>query len=87
MAGLILARWTFEFAIVSTIVLISEQSPEHRGKMLTMRMGLSFVASTFGAIVGPVFYQQYGVWGIGLPGAVSMLAAWLVTRFLTIERG
>ncbi|MEM7134287.1 MAG: MFS transporter [Chloroflexota bacterium] len=85
--GLLMARWTLEFSIVAHIVLISEQSPEHRGKMMTMRMGLGFLAMTVGAFVGPLLYKHFGVWGIGIPGAASMLGAWTVTRFLTLERG
>ena len=85
--GLFLARWTFEFSIVSHIVLASEQSPAQRGKMLTMRIGLGFIAVTLGSIWGPALYAAFGVAGIGVPGAISMALAWLVARFLTVERG
>ncbi|MBV7337338.1 MFS transporter [Chloroflexi bacterium TSY] len=85
--GIVLARWTFEFSIVSHIVLASEQAPMQRGKMMTMRMGLGFFTGIIGAIVGPMLYERFGVWGISIPGAVSMLSSWSVTRFLTVERG
>ena len=34
--GLIVSRFAFEFSVVGVIALVSEQSPAHRGKMMTL---------------------------------------------------
>ena len=87
MVGIFLARWTFEFSIVAHIVLVSEQSPAHRGKAMTMRIGFGFLAVITASVFGPVLYTTFGVWGIAVPGALGMGIAWFVVRFLTVERG
>ena len=85
--GLFLARWTFELSIVSNIVLVSEQNPAQRGKLLSMRIGLGFLAIFLASTLGPVLYDSYGIWGVALPGALSMATAWCIFNFYVVERG
>ncbi|MEM9777038.1 MAG: MFS transporter, partial [Chloroflexota bacterium] len=68
--GIFVARACFEFSIVSYLVLASEQSPEHRGKMMTMRVAFSLVSSFSSARFGPQLYEAFDVPGFAWPAAV-----------------
>ena len=85
--GLWLARWMFEFAIVASIVQISEQTPDRRGKIMTFRMALSTLATFLAASFAPTIYETYGVSGVSLVGAASLLLGFLITALLTVEKG
>ncbi len=85
--GLILARLSFEFTFISTVVFISEQSPRQRGKLMSLRVGFGFLSTLFSTFAGPALYAQFGLVGVSLPGAVAMALALLVTWWFTVERG
>lgn len=85
--GLWLARWMFEFAIVASIVQISEQTPDRRGKIMTFRMALSTVSTFLAASFAPTIYETFGVLGISLVGAASLFAGFAITALLTKEKG
>ncbi len=76
--GIVLARSTFEFAIVSAIPLLSEQAPSQRAKVLTLSTAATLLAGTLASITGPLIYTRYGVWGLSLSCLVSALLAIMV---------
>jgi predicted MFS family arabinose efflux permease len=73
-----LARGFFEFAIVSTIPLLSEQVPSQRGKVMTLSSAITLSASTIAAFVAPALYTSGGI------GAVATLSAFLATVSLAM---
>lgn len=87
LTGLFLARFSFEYVLVASIVLMSEQSPEQRGKMFTIQIGMGAISTFVSARFAPVVFEAYGILGVGFVGAVSMLIAWGIVRFLAVERG
>ena len=84
--GIFLARSTFEFSIVSYLVLASEQSPEHRGKMLTLRSALSLISTFASTRLGPQLYEAFGVQGFAWPAAVSIGLSAIVAIFLIRDK-
>ncbi|MGB0387136.1 MAG: MFS transporter [Ardenticatenaceae bacterium] len=76
--GIILARSSFEFTIVGSIPLLSEQVPEQRGKVLTLRSTTTFLGGVIAGFSSPWAYAHYGAWGLGLVSGVSMLIAFLL---------
>lgn len=84
--GIFLARACFEFSIVSYLVLASEQSPEHRGKMMTLRVAFSLVSSFSSARFGPQLYEAFDVAGFAWPAAVSLaLSAVIAILFVQTD--
>lgn len=72
--GLALARSTFEFGIVSNISLLSEQSPEQRGKVFTLAGALNLLGGAVAGASGPWIYQASGVGGLAfISGAVTLV--------------
>jgi predicted MFS family arabinose efflux permease len=64
------ARGCFEFAIVSTIPLTSEQVPRQRGKVMTLSSAGALGASTLAAFVSPALYEQTGIGGVAALSAI-----------------
>jgi predicted MFS family arabinose efflux permease len=79
-----LARGFFEFAVVSTIPLLSEQVPAQRGKVMTLSSAGAMTASTVAAFVAPTLYTTQGIGGVTLLSA--FFAALSLTLFLTRVR-
>ena len=65
-SGLILARFAFEFTVVGVIALVSEQSPAHRGKMMTLAAAAALLGSSTAGFIGPWVYETYQVAGLSL---------------------
>ncbi len=85
--ALAVARMGFEFSIVSYFPLLSEQTPEQRGKVMTLGSAAGLLFATAAGFTSPWLYTQYGIGG---PAALSMLstaAAILVALTLVRERG
>lgn len=85
--GLVIVRFAFEFTIVSSIPLLSEQAPEQRGKALTMRSVTTFLAGVIAGISSPWAYAHYGVAGLSTVSAVSLLIAFVLIATLVKEPG
>jgi predicted MFS family arabinose efflux permease len=79
LAGLLLARFAFEFAFVSNLALMSEQIPSQRGKMLTIGASFSLMGTTVAGLTGPLLLAQAGLTGLAtLSGVCMLLVAGLV---------
>ena len=88
LVGLFLTRFAFEFTFVASLVFfISEQSPRQRGKMMSLRVGIGFLATLLASFAGPTLYTQFGMIGIAIPGAIGLALAGLVAWLLAVERG
>ncbi|MFK7805987.1 MAG: MFS transporter [Anaerolineae bacterium] len=83
--GIFMARAAFEFSIVSFGVLASEQTPEHRGKLLTQRVALSLISTFLSTRFGPQIFEAYGVIGFAWIGAVSLAISGFVAIFFIRE--
>jgi MFS family permease len=78
--SLILVRACFEVAYVSTIPLLSEQTPSQRGKIMGLSIAFGNTGAAIGQIVGPAVYFQSGI----LPLAGVSLSAILIALPLLI---
>ncbi|MCC9077883.1 MFS transporter [Litorilinea aerophila] len=70
--GIAVARGAFEFALVSSFPLLSEQAPDRRARVMTLNTAISLVGATLASASGPWIYTAHGVAGLA---AVSALAA------------
>ena len=82
-----LPRMFFEFSIVSLFPLLSEQSPEHRGKVLSLGITAGLLGSTLAGITGPKAYLSIGVFGLGPVSCIASLIALLLLVFFVREGG
>ncbi|MBP8000311.1 MAG: MFS transporter [Chloroflexi bacterium] len=83
--GLIVARFAFEFTVVSNLALLSEQSPTQRGKILTLGAAFGLIGTTLAGITSPHFYAISGAAGLGWLSAVGMAGACLLNLVLVRE--
>lgn len=65
-SGLILSRFAFEFTVVGVIALVSEQAPDHRGKIMTLAAAAALLGSSMAGFIGPWVYETYRVAGLSL---------------------
>jgi len=85
--GICLARFFFEFSIVSNIPLLSEQIPEQRAKVLTLASASGLVGITLASLSGPWAYTRWGVWGLGPAAALASALALVIVLVRVRERG
>jgi len=83
--GFFFARFSFEFAVVSNLALLSEQVPEQRGKMLTFGAMFGLIGTALAGITSPMAYDAIGPWGLGAVSAVAMSGAFLLYTFFVRE--
>jgi predicted MFS family arabinose efflux permease len=86
LVGLSISRCFFEFAIVSSLPLLSEQAPRHRGKVLSLSLTAGLMGTTAAGLTGPAAYIKFGVWGLGLVSLASSVIALLLIIFVVRER-
>ena len=82
--GVALARGAFEFAIVSSLPLLSEQVPAHRAKVMSLGAAVSLAAMTVAAVVAPLLYTRSGIPAVA--GLSAVFAAVALTLLLTRVR-
>lgn len=76
--ALALMRFSFEYAIVSNIILISEQAPTQRGKVMSLAAAVNLSGATISGFSGPWAYERFGVWGLGPVSAVCTALGLLI---------
>ncbi len=86
LVALAIPRSFFEFATVSNFPLMSEQSPLHRGKVLSLSMTFGLIGSTLASATGPWAYIRFGVWGLGPVSLAAALGSMLLLLFVVKER-
>lgn len=85
MVGLLMARFSFEFSIVSNLALLSEQSPTERGKVLTLGAAFALVGTSLAGFTSPAAYENWGALGLGAISAAGMLGAFLLNTLWVQE--
>lgn len=80
------ARFGFEFAIVSYFPLLSEQTPEQRGKVMTLGAANSLLFATAAGFTAPWLYKAYGIVGPTAVSAAVVVVALVVILALVRER-
>jgi predicted MFS family arabinose efflux permease len=85
MVGFLLARFCFEFTIVSNLALLSEQMPSQRGKLLTFGAAFGLIGTSLAGFTGPAAYAAFGPWGVGAVSAAAMTGAFLLNCFIVRE--
>jgi predicted MFS family arabinose efflux permease len=73
--GLGIARSCFEFTIVSYFPLLSEQSPDQRGKVMTISSAAALIGATIAGFTGPWMVVYVGVTPLVLTSAAVMVVA------------
>jgi predicted MFS family arabinose efflux permease len=71
-------RGFFEFAIVANLSLLSVQSPNQRGKVMTLSAALILGCSTIATFTAPALYPLIGITGIAIISFVSTAFALLL---------
>ena len=73
--GLVAARGAFEFAIVANMTLLSEQSPRHRAKTMTLGTAIASISTGSATWVSPWLFEQYGLVGLtAVAGTATFLS-------------
>lgn len=85
-AALVLMRFSFEFAVVSKISLLSEQAPDRRGKVMTLAGAFNLLSLTISGFSGPWAYTIFGVWGLGPVSAICTASGLVLITLLGRER-
>ncbi len=85
--GLFLARGAFEFTIVSNAVLLSEQVPAQRGKVMTLGTASTLLGSTIVGFTAVPLFETFGIRGVSFGAAAAILAAYLLIALLGRESG
>ncbi len=85
--GICLARFCFEFSLVSNIPLLTEQIPKQRAKVLALASACGLVGITLASLSGPWAYTRWGVWGLGPAAAIASALALAIVLVHVRERG
>lgn len=85
--GLFVAHFLFEFAIVSTMILATEQAPAQRGKMMTIWAAAGTVGVAIANLTGPLAYEAFGAVALALPSGAAFLVVWLVVQVWVRDEG
>ena len=87
LAGIALLAATSEFAIVSTLPLVSELVPTARGTVLAVNAALTAVAAAAASLVAPRLWRAGGLGGVTTASAACiLLAALLLLLAISISR-
>lgn len=81
--GLGIVRFLMQIAYVSNIPLLSEQAPQHRGKVMALAMAAGQLGLVLAGITGPWLYLHLGVSGLGTVSAGAMvLTVFIIFRWI-----
>jgi len=87
LAGIALLAATSEFAIVSTLPLVSELVPTARGTVMAVNAALTAVAAAAASLVAPRLWRAGGLGGVTTASAACiLLAALLLLLAISISR-
>ncbi len=84
-SSLIFVRFGFEFSVVSNIIVLSEQAPTQRGKIMTLGAACALLGSTLAGFTGPLAFVQFGIWGLSIIPAITMGIALLLIIMVVKE--
>ena len=84
-SGMFVAHFLFEFAVVNTMILATEQAPAQRGKMMTIWAAAGTVGVTIANLTGPPTYEAFGAIGLTIPAGAAFLLVWLLVQIVVKE--
>lgn len=73
LAGMLAARFGFEFCLVSGLITLSEQSQTQRAKVVTISAAVVTLGIAIAGITGPTLYARFGAYGLALPSAIGFV--------------
>ena len=80
---LFLSRFLFEFSIVAGLIVVSEQAPSQRSRVMSITGFVTTFSQAAAGLTGPVAVELFGVSGLAIPSALGfLLAAFLGWRFI-----
>ena len=82
---LIIVRFGFEFSIVSHLALVSEQSPQQRGKTITLAVASGRLGGTLAALTGPWLVATGGIVYTAFFSLLVIIPCWLLLFWLGRE--
>ena len=86
--GIAIPRMSFEFAVVSSFPLLSEQAPASRGKVLSLSATAGLLGTTLAGLTGPAAYLRFGVWGLApVSLGVSLVSLAILLAFVRDRPG
>ena len=87
LAGIALLAATSEFAIVSTLPLVSELVPTARGTVMAVNVALTAIAAAAASLVAPRLWRAGGLGGVTTASAACiLLAALLLWLAVSVSR-
>ena len=85
LGALIFGRFAFEFAIVSSLITVSEQSPSQRSRVMSIMGFFTTISLALAGLTGPVAVGLWGVYGLGIPTGIGFLmAVGLTYRYIDV---
>ena len=85
-AGILLPRVFFEFATISNLALLTEQSPSQRGKIMSIGTAVGLAGITAATALGPVNYFRWGVPGLAVISFVPGVISFILLLFVVHEK-
>ncbi|MCA9995379.1 MAG: MFS transporter [Anaerolineales bacterium] len=82
---LIVVRFGFEFSVVSHMTLVSEQSPQQRGKTITLAGASGRLGGTLAALTGPWLVATGGIFYTASFSLLVIIPCWLLLFWLGRE--
>ena len=83
--GLVVARGAFEFAIVANMTLLTEQSPTHRAKTMTLGTAIASISTGVATAISPWLFEQYRLVGIAVVAGTAVFLSILVLLWAVRE--
>jgi predicted MFS family arabinose efflux permease len=81
-----ITRCGFEFAIVSNFPLLSDQSPNQRGKVLSLATAFGLTLAAMAGFTSPWLYTEYGIRAVTTLSAAAAVLSLVVVYFQVKER-
>lgn len=85
-AGLIIARFAFEFTVVGLIALVSEQASAYRGKMMTLAAAAALLGSSIAGFFSPAIYDRFAVPGLSVISIIIVAVGLVLLLTIVQER-
>ncbi|MEM7333937.1 MAG: MFS transporter, partial [Chloroflexota bacterium] len=70
---LLVGRFLFEFSIVTGLIIVSEQSPSQRSRVMSITGFVTTFSQAAAGLTGPLAVELFGLNGLTVPSAVGFL--------------
>jgi predicted MFS family arabinose efflux permease len=75
---LFLSRFLFEFLIVAVLIMVSEQAPSQRSRVMSLAGVLTTLAASLASLSGPVAVEMWGIAGLAVPAGIGFAVSGLL---------